>query len=119
MQEAPQDLARWRMQYALYKSDPDLQLTHARFPWIVTWDDHEVANDYSGAYDPEIPAPRAAAYRAWYEHQPMGRHSLPRRDGSLRDLPATRMGPARAVRRARHAAVPHGAALRLGRGSRV
>ena len=83
MQEAPQDLARWRMQYALYKSDPDLQLTHARFPWIVTWDDHEVANDYSGAYDPEIPAPRAAAYRAWYEHQPVGRHSLPRRDGSL------------------------------------
>ncbi|MBX9669181.1 MAG: alkaline phosphatase D family protein [Candidatus Obscuribacterales bacterium] len=30
--------------YACYKTDPDLQLNHARFPWIVTWDDHEVDN---------------------------------------------------------------------------
>ena len=83
MAQPPETLDRWRMQYALYKSDPDLQRTHARFPWIVTWDDHEVANDYSGAYDPSIPPPRAAAYRAWYEHQPVGRRSLPRRDGSV------------------------------------
>jgi alkaline phosphatase D len=83
LQEAPQDLDRWRMQYALYKSDRDLQRTHARFPWIVTWDDHEVANDYAGAYDETIPPSRAAAYRAWYEHQPIGKRSLPRRDGSV------------------------------------
>ena len=55
---------------------------------------------------PRSRAPRAAAYRAWYEHQPVGSGSLPRRDGSLADLPAARLGPARAVRRARHAAVP-------------
>ncbi|XVQ07374.1 alkaline phosphatase D family protein [Spirillospora sp. CA-255316] len=83
LRQGPTDLARWRMQYALYKSDPDLQRVHARFPWMVTWDDHEVANDYAGAYDTPISANCVAAYRAWYEHQPVGRRSLPRKDGSL------------------------------------
>jgi alkaline phosphatase D len=31
--------------HAQYKSDPDLQGLHARYPFICTWDDHEVAND--------------------------------------------------------------------------
>jgi alkaline phosphatase D len=47
LREAPRDVPRWRMQYALYKSDPDLQAAHARFPWAVVWDDHEVQNDYA------------------------------------------------------------------------
>ena len=41
---------RWsdyRARYALYRSDPDLQAAHAACPWIVTWDDHEVDNDYA------------------------------------------------------------------------
>ncbi|MGW5360178.1 alkaline phosphatase D family protein [Actinopolymorpha pittospori] len=84
LQEGPRDLERWRMQYALYKSDPDLQRTHARFPWLVTWDDHEYQNDYAGAYDDTVTAARAAAYQAWYEHQPVRRRSLPRPDGSLK-----------------------------------
>jgi alkaline phosphatase D len=84
LRDGPEDLDRWRMQYALYKSDPDIQRTHARFPWLVTWDDHEVANDYAGAYDETVPPARAAAYQAWYEHQPVRRRSLPQPDGSLR-----------------------------------
>ena len=72
------------MQYALYKSDPDLQRAHARFPWLVTWDDHEVQNDYAGAFDEHIPPFRAAAYQAWYENQPVSRRAEPRRDGSLK-----------------------------------
>jgi phosphodiesterase/alkaline phosphatase D-like protein len=28
--------------------DPQLQRAHRRFPWMVTWDDHEVQNDYAG-----------------------------------------------------------------------
>ena len=43
-------LDRYRLQHSLYKTDPDLQEAHRLFPWIVTWDDHEVANDYSGIY---------------------------------------------------------------------
>ena len=35
----------YRTRYAQYRSDPDLQRMHADFPWIVVWDDHEVAND--------------------------------------------------------------------------
>ncbi|RBM20973.1 alkaline phosphatase [Prauserella sp. PE36] len=74
LRSAPLDLERWRMQYALYKSDPDLRLAHARFPWLVTWDDHEVKNDYAGTEQEQagdISALRAAAYQAWYEHQPV------------------------------------------------
>jgi alkaline phosphatase D len=74
LRAAPRDLTRWRMQYELYKSDPDLQAAHARFPWLVTWDDHEVQNDYAGSvsqYEGDIGALRAAAYQAWYEHQPV------------------------------------------------
>lgn len=76
LQTAPRDVERWRMQYALYKSDPDLQTAHARFPWLVTWDDHEVQNDYANTesqYEGDITALRTAAYRAWYEHQPVRR----------------------------------------------
>jgi hypothetical protein len=43
----PYTLADYRGRYQLYKSDPDLQAAHAAMPWIVTWDDHEVDNDYA------------------------------------------------------------------------
>ena len=38
-------LADYRQRHAQYKTDPDLQDAHAKFPWIITWDDHEVTND--------------------------------------------------------------------------
>ena len=62
-------LDRYRMRYALYKLDPDLQAAHHSAPWIVTWDDHEVVNDYAGSSITS--ARRADAYRAFWEHQPL------------------------------------------------
>ncbi|WP_104061582.1 alkaline phosphatase [Arthrobacter sp. 4R501] len=38
-------LAHYRRRHAQYKTDPDLQALHAAAPFIVTWDDHESAND--------------------------------------------------------------------------
>ncbi len=73
----PLTLADYRARYALYKSDPDLQKSHHAFPWILTWDDHEVDNDYAndraedGMPREAFLARRAAAYRAFYEHQPL------------------------------------------------
>jgi alkaline phosphatase D len=68
-------LADYRARYAQYKSDPDLQAAHQAAPWIVTWDDHEVENDYAGGPDPrqapDFMARRAAAYQAFYEHMPL------------------------------------------------
>ena len=68
-------LARYRVRHAQYKTDVDLQNSHASIPWAYTWDDHEVDNDYAGAQsehlDPQFLARRAAAYQAFYEHQPM------------------------------------------------
>jgi alkaline phosphatase D len=71
------DLASYRLRHTLYKLDPDLQAAHARFPFAVIWDDHEVQNDYSGIHpewsptSPEFLARRAAAYQAYYEHMPI------------------------------------------------
>ena len=38
-------LADYRRRHAQYKRDADLQDLHAKYPWIITWDDHEVTND--------------------------------------------------------------------------
>ncbi|MBI1446742.1 alkaline phosphatase D family protein [Acinetobacter sp. AC1-2] len=35
----------YRKRYALYRQDKDLQAAHQRHPFIVIWDDHELAND--------------------------------------------------------------------------
>jgi alkaline phosphatase D len=70
-------LDEYRERYAQYKSDPDLQAAHAAHPWIVTWDDHEVTDDYTGDVGPIDPDPtrflkqRAAAYQAYWEHMPL------------------------------------------------
>jgi alkaline phosphatase D len=67
----------YRNRYGLYKGDPALQAIHAACPWVVTWDDHEVENNYAGltpqdpADVPGFAARRAAAYQAWWEHQPV------------------------------------------------
>ncbi|MGH9754796.1 MAG: alkaline phosphatase D family protein [Blastocatellia bacterium] len=77
-------LEDYRNRYALYKSDPDLKLAHAAFPWIVTWDDHEVDNNYAGDVPEDKQSRRAFlerrahAYQAYYEHMPLRRSSLPR-----------------------------------------
>ena len=72
----------YRARYALYKSDPDLQAAHAAFAWLVTWDDHEVENDYANdraasGRGAEFLQKRAAAYRAFWEHQPLRRAQFP------------------------------------------
>jgi alkaline phosphatase D len=73
----PYSLDEYRARHARYRSDPDLQSAHAACPWILTWDDHEVDNDYADDR-PEDGMPReqflerrAAAYRAYYEHLPL------------------------------------------------
>ena len=80
----PVTLAEYRDRYALYKSDADLQAAHAAFPWLVTWDDHEVSNDYANDRSQYLDPPaeflqrRAAAYQAYYEHMPLPSWARPR-----------------------------------------
>ncbi|HEX7249033.1 MAG TPA: alkaline phosphatase D family protein, partial [Burkholderiales bacterium] len=79
----PYTLEEYRQRYALYKSDPDLQAAHAACAWIVTWDDHEVDNDYAddrpedGMEREQFLERRAAAYRAYYEHMPLPERMRP------------------------------------------
>lgn len=70
-------LEDYRLRYALFKSDPDLRAAHAAHPFVVTWDDHETENNYADDI-PENDVPpeefllrRAAAYRAYWENQPL------------------------------------------------
>jgi alkaline phosphatase D len=74
----------YRQRYAIYKSDPDLQAAHAAAPFIMSYDDHEVDNNWAGDISEENTPPelfllrRAAAFQAWYEHMPMRRALMPR-----------------------------------------
>jgi alkaline phosphatase D len=68
----------YRERYAQYKTDAHLQAAHARCPWVVTWDDHEVDNNYANLVGEnglesaeQMHERRAAAYQAWWEHQPV------------------------------------------------
>jgi alkaline phosphatase D len=76
-------LEDYRLRYALYKTDADLRAVHAAHPFVVTFDDHETANNYAAAVsDNGIPPEqfllrRAAAYRAYWENQPLRAPQLP------------------------------------------
>ena len=110
-------LADYRVRHAEHKLDPALQAAHAAFPFIATFDDHEVEDNYAGAIsvdavDPALFLQRrarrlsgvlrapAAARRAAAERQ---RHAA---------VPPPALRPAGDVPRARHAAVPHRSAVR-------
>ena len=78
----------YRSRYAQYKSDTDLQAMHAACPWLLTWDDHEVQNDYAGltpgdsgladifSNPADFAMRRAAAYQANYENMPIRASTL-------------------------------------------
>jgi len=71
------DLDTYRLRYAWYRQDPDLQAAQAAAPWAVIRDDHEVANNYAadrpagGSPSAAFAARRTAAYQAWWENQPV------------------------------------------------
>jgi len=71
------DYGDYARRHALYKTDPDLQAAHAAAPWLMMWDDHEVANDSwtdgaenhnegEGAYDARV----YNAMRAYHDWNP-------------------------------------------------
>ncbi|EHK87603.1 phosphodiesterase/alkaline phosphatase D [Saccharomonospora azurea SZMC 14600] len=72
-------LAHYRRRHAQYKTDPHLAALHARVPFVVTWDDHESANDAwaGGAENHTEPDEgtweerRAASQQAYAEWMPV------------------------------------------------
>ncbi|QNE32724.1 alkaline phosphatase [Sphingomonas sp. NBWT7] len=72
-------LADYRLRYASYRADPDLQSLHARLPVIASWDDHESANNsweggaqnHDPATEGDWNARKAAAIQAWREWMPV------------------------------------------------
>ncbi|MDO4761373.1 MAG: alkaline phosphatase D family protein [Corynebacterium sp.] len=71
-------LADYRLRYGTYRTDPDLQAAHAAVPWVVTWDDHEIAdNAYrDGAknhqpHEGDYSLRRRNAMQAYFEWQPL------------------------------------------------
>ncbi len=65
------DLATYRAKYRLYRSDPQLRAAHAAHAFVPVWDDHELVNNASRLTILEDPARAEAAYRAWFEYQPV------------------------------------------------
>jgi len=74
----------YRNRHAQYKLDEHLQRTHARFPWLVVWDDHEFDNNCASDISEERNVDRetflnrrANAYQVYYENMPLRRRCLP------------------------------------------
>ena len=71
-------LEDYRLRYATYRSDPDLQAVHRMHPFIVVWDDHESTNNSwrFGAQnhqpgEGEWAVRKRAAMRAYHEWMPI------------------------------------------------
>ena len=83
-------LEDYRARYAQYREDPDLQEAHRQHPFIVIWDDHEIANNAwrGGAAESQRrrgrrgPPRRRAADQAWREWMPV-RDDGDRRSASI------------------------------------
>ena len=86
----PKLLDEYRDRHAQYKTDMDLQACHAAHTWVMTWDDHEVVNDYANDLDRNYTDPqvflrrRAAAYQAYFEHMPVRLGPDPARPSQMR-----------------------------------
>ena len=102
----------YRQRHAQYKTDADLQRAHAAHAFFMTFDDHEVDNDWAGDTDedgtpPEIfRARRAQAFQAWYEHMPVRRPAIPQRRGNP-GLSQRALRQSCRIRLSRHPAVPY------------
>ena len=111
-------LVDYRNRYAQYKMDPDLRAAHASAPFVVTWDDHEVDNDYAGDRDENDTPPevfllrRAAAYQAYFETMPLRAATHAERSEHAAVSPDAVRQPCIDLERARHASVPLEAGVR-------
>lgn len=81
--------ADYRVRHGQYRRDTELQAAHAAAPWVVTWDDHEIANDATvpGAqghdlFEGDWAARRAAAMGAYLDWMPV-RATNPAEGGRL------------------------------------
>ena len=76
-------LGDYRRRYAQTKTDTDLQAAHAAAPWFMTWDDHEIDNNWVGDFDQDGTPPaifalrKQAAMQAYYENMPLRVSSMP------------------------------------------
>ncbi len=76
---AAKSLGNYRDLYRTYRSDPLLQQVHARWPVIVTWDDHEYSDDcwgstatyFNGRRNEKDDERRRNAEQAFFEYLPI------------------------------------------------
>lgn len=70
-------LEHYRTRYTQVRGDAALRAMHEKVPWIITFDDHEVSDNYAGDVggsdmeEPKSRDRRLAAYQAWYENMPI------------------------------------------------
>ncbi|MER6948700.1 alkaline phosphatase D family protein [Nonomuraea sp. NPDC000554] len=76
-------LSQYRLRYALTNTDPDLRAARAAAPWFLVPDDHDVEDNWAADQSPTGMTPenflrrRAAAFRAYFENQPLRPSTLP------------------------------------------
>ncbi len=71
-------LADYRIRYSHYRLDSSLQWLHQNYPFVVVWDDHELANDawkagaqnHDSSSEGSFAVRKAAMLRAYHEWMP-------------------------------------------------
>lgn len=75
----PQTLEDYRHLYRVYLSDSDLQAARAAWPFVCTWDDHELVNDVWQSFVGEhgLQMHKLHSNQAWFEYVPAALSQAP------------------------------------------
>ncbi len=71
------NLDEYRLRYAQTKLDPGLKAAHAAAPWLVVFDDHELANNWWGSGSGWPATRKQAAFQAFWENMPLPKAMKP------------------------------------------
>ena len=70
-------LDEYRLRYAQTKLDPGLKAAHAVAPWLVVFDDHELANNWWGNGTGWPATRKQASFQAYWENMPLPKAMKP------------------------------------------
>ena len=86
----PFSLDDYRLRYSQELLDTDLQAARMAHPWMCTYDEHEVQNNWARPSTIRMAPPpdifllrRRLALQVWYEHMPVRRRAYPQANGDV------------------------------------
>lgn len=64
--DGAQSVAEYWLEHATVRDEPRLQAFCDQVPWVATWDDHEVVNNWDSATSPTLVTNGTRGFRDWF-----------------------------------------------------